>query len=322
MLNKFNIKINEIKEKIQKISKKNNKKKIESRLLLSKIDQVKFRKKRKSININFSKSKINFLNQKRYIPYFLISIIVLILLTIITFLWPIFNIKYIEITKMDNITNMDIAYKSVEDFRWKNIFNIKEIDVFNKLKNYQDNIRSLDMTIKLPNTIKLEIWSFKEIYNVVINEKNYSILENWTLIPKNNFNEELKLINLKKDFKDNMFLEYRKILNPEYLSKITEIERLLKDNIVDIIIKDIVYYETQRELHITTENDVIIIFTLDWNINIEEQIKSLVIFNQEREQISKSSIVYIDLRVKNKIFFCPDENYNTCERNIKSIYSQ
>ena len=117
-----------------------------------------------------------------------------------------------------------------------------------------------------------------------------------------------------------MFLEYRKILNPEYLSKITEIQRLLKDNIVDLIIKDIIYYETQRELHITTENDVIIIFTLDWNINIEEQIKSLVIFNQEREQISKSSIVYIDLRIKNKIFFCPSENYNSCQRNIKSIY--
>jgi hypothetical protein len=32
--------------------------------------------------------------------------------------------------------------------------------------------------------------------------------------------------------------------------------------------------------------------------------------------------VYIDLRISNKIFFCPTEIRNQCETNLKSIYER
>ncbi|MDR2640403.1 MAG: hypothetical protein LBC61_03650 [Candidatus Peribacteria bacterium] len=69
--------------------------------------------------------------------------------------------KYIEITKKDDITNMDIAYKAVDFFRGKQLFDITEIEVFNRLKNYEDNIKSVSTSISLPDTLKIELGSYK-----------------------------------------------------------------------------------------------------------------------------------------------------------------
>lgn len=324
MFQKIKKYINKKKIFLEKFIKKNkkNRQRISSKLLLNKKESPKFTKKRKNINIDFSKIKIWNNNRKKIIPYFLITIFLLIIIWIISILSPIFKIKYIEITKMDNITNMDIAYKSVEDFRWKTIFNIKEIDVFNKLKNYQDNIRILDLNIKLPNTLKIKIGSFKKLYNVNIKGKNYIILENGSLVPKNNIDKELDIITVIKDFSESMFFDYRNVFEAEYILKIKEIQRVVKDNIIDINIKELKYYENERELHIITKNDVILIFSLNSADSIENQIRNLIIFNNESEQISKSDIYYIDLRIKDKIFYCPSENSAQCNKNIKSIYQE
>jgi cell division septal protein FtsQ len=58
------------------------------------------------------------------------------------------------------------------------LFKINELDVFYRLKNYQDNIQSVNLTLSLPDTIKIEVGSYKEVFNVVVNEKNYILLEN------------------------------------------------------------------------------------------------------------------------------------------------
>ena len=62
---------------------------------------------------------------------------------------------------------MTIAYKSVENLRWEQLLKIQEIDIFNKFKSYQDNIKSINLTIDLPNTLKIEAESYKEIFNVI-----------------------------------------------------------------------------------------------------------------------------------------------------------
>jgi cell division septal protein FtsQ len=57
------------------------------------------------------------------------------------------------------------------------------MDLFNKFKNYQDNVKSIDSSIILPHTLRIEIESYKELFNVIINEKPYILLENGTLVP-------------------------------------------------------------------------------------------------------------------------------------------
>ena len=39
-------------------------------------------------------------------------------------------------------------------------------------------------------------------------------------------------------------------------------------------------------------------------------------------ELKNNTIVYIDLRIKNKIFYCTIENEFNCNENIKSIYSK
>jgi len=72
-------------------------------------------------------------------------------------------------------------------------------------------------------------------------------------------------------------------------------------------------------LHIETKNKVTIIFDLNWEY--KKQIEKLAIFNKDYLDITKNSLVYIDLRIKNKVFYCSTENEYQCIVNLKKIYS-
>lgn len=303
---------------IQRFKKK---KENNSRLIINNIDRKTYIKKRKSINININFEYYLKFFKKNYIPYYFIISIIIILVIIFVLFWPIFNIKYIEIIKKDNITNMNIAYKSVEDLRWEKIFNVHEVDIFSKLKNYQDNIKSVDMKMILPNTLKIEVESYKEIFNISLNNNNYILVENGTIIPSNH-SKNLKFLNIIKKIDKNKFIEYKQIFNPFFIEKINNITSKLEENVLNIKIKELDYYEVERELHVKIENDTIIIFSLDDDLDYMSQIEKLVIFNKEYSSIIDSKIYYIDLRIKNKIFYCNSDMSYQCNENIKSIYNK
>lgn len=288
-----------------------------NKLILSKMEQTTFIKKRKSISINgINLEKLKFLWNNNLHYYFLLIIIFIVLIISLIF-WPLFKIKFIEIIKQDNITNMTIAYKATDKFRWNSILNIKENDVLKRLKDYQQNIKDIDIDIALPDTLKINISSYKWIFNTIINEKSYIVTENGTLIPQT-FSEELKELKIIKDFDKNKFIDYKKIFNTKFLSDIVLIVSSLKENIIEINISEIKYFITERELHIKTEKNTILIFNL--NSNIKEQIEKISIFNKEHVNIDKNPIIYIDLRIKNKVFYCTTENEYQCYQNLKSVY--
>jgi len=302
-----------IKNKFSK-KKKNN-----SKIILNKIESWSFTKKRSNFNI-----RINYLEyfkffKKNYIPYYLILWISIIFITIFLVLWPIFTLKYIEIIKKDNITNMNIAYKSVENLRWEKLYKINELDVFNKFKNYQDNIKSINLKIQLPNTIKIEAESYKEVFNVMINNNTYILVENGTVIPSQT-SKSLKNLNVIMNIDKNKFIDYKQIFNPFYIEKINNIIKKLEENIINIKIVNLYYYENERELHIEIENWNNLIFSIDDDIDTMEQIEKLVIFNKDYSSIIDNKIIYIDLRIKKKIFYCEALLSKQCNKNIKSIY--
>lgn len=319
-MKKINLEI--IKDYIKSILDKKNKKKSKSKIILNKFDNKEKKKKRKIINIRISKIKLWWFFKKNYIPYFLISSIILMLILIFILVWPLFKVKSIEVVKLDNVTNMEIVYESLRDFRWESIFSISERDIFNKLKDYQDNIKSVKLKISLPDTLKIEVWSFIELFNIYLNDKTYILVENGTLVPTNQPSRNLKDLNVVKNNEKNMFLEYRKIFDPIFITRINNTIKLLEENIIDIKLENFTYYEIERELHIETENKTLLLFSIDWFYSIEEQIKNIVIFNKEREQINKDTIRYIDLRIKNRIFYCLNKTLNTCNENIKNTYFQ
>lgn len=300
-------------------NKFSKKKKTNSKIILNKIENWTFTKKRNNFNIRVDYLEYFKFFQKNYIPYYLIWWLSIIIITIFLVLWPIFTVKYIEIIKKDNITNMNIAYKAVEDLRWEKLYKINELDVFNKFKNYQDNIKSISLKIQLPNTIKIEAESYKEIFNVMINNNTYILVENGTVIPSP-ISKSLKNLNVIMNIDKNKFIDYKQIFNPFYIEKINNIITKLEENIVNIKVVTLYYYENERELHIEIENWNRLIFSIDDDIDPMEQIEKLVIFNKDYSSIIDNKIVYIDLRIKKKIFYCEAVSSKQCNENIKSIY--
>lgn len=298
-----------------KFKKRQNRK---NRFILNNVKKQNYTKKRQKISINkdiFNNINIFWWNVYKYY----IAIFSILIITILFILFgPTFKIKKIEVIKMDNITNMDIAYKAIEGFRWKSILSIEKSDVFHKLTSYQNNIKDIKTSIILPDTYKIVIESYIWIFNTKINEKNFIVTENWSLIPW--VNEKLKNIETIKQFDKNKFIDYKKIFDTKYIQKIESITKKLKENIINIEILNIKYYVTERELHIKIKNDTTLIFDLNWDY--KEQIEKIVIFNKENTKISNSDIIYIDLRIKNKIFLCKTKEEFICRKNLKNVYSK
>ena len=312
--------LSKIKKFLNKYKKSKRPTQKKSRLILSKIEQTTFIKKRKQIKFNYSYlNKINHFLNKYSNKWYYLYIILFIIISLVLYIsyWPTFKIKYIEIIKQDNITNMNIAYKATDKYRWSNIFSIEKKDILKRLKDYQQNIKNINTSIKLPNTLKININSYKTIFNTTINWKTYLITENWTLIPST-YSKDLKELKIIYNFDKNKFLDYKKVLNSDFLKKITFIVNQTKENIIDINIKELKYYIIERELHIKTDKNTILIYNL--SSQIKEQIKKISIFNKEKININKSNIIYIDLRIKNKVFYCTNEKEYQCIQNLKSIY--
>jgi hypothetical protein len=109
--------IKKIKNLINKYTKKTKRPKpLKNKLILSKMEQTTFIKKRKSIKINSINFKqFSFFNKKNH--YIILMIIIILFLIVYSIISTNLKVKFIEIIKQDNITNMNIAYNAVDKYR-------------------------------------------------------------------------------------------------------------------------------------------------------------------------------------------------------------
>ena len=284
MINKINSFLNSPKRKTNLDIKKRRK------IALNNTIISKFKKRKNQLSLDFSVlKKFNFLWKSNFNYYILLSILIISSILFI-FFWSFFKIKIINIIKKDNITDINIAYKSIESIRWKHIFFIDKKDFSNKLITYQNNIKNIEINIILPNTLKILIESYKWIFKTTINNKNYIITENGALIElKNNMqrdnsswkiknnNNILKNITIISDLINNSFLDYKIFFSENIINTISNSVKKLEENIINIGIKNLTYYELERELHMKLKNNTLLIFSLDWEI--DNQIKKALIFN-------------------------------------------
>ncbi len=280
-------------------------------------------KKRKKYNINLPKFENIFSKKNLRYLYISISFIVVISLIILIFS-PILNIKKINIeTNLEwkNLVDINILYSATDKFRNKNILFINEENIKELLMNYEKNIKevTIDKWI-FTNSLDIKVVSFDWIYYSNISWRNYIISSNWVLIPANNNKIVwLKEIRLKKNLDRNAIFDYKKIFDEKYLTKIDIITKKLEQNILWIKVINIYYFEKERELHLNTQNNTKLIFDINWDV--EWQIKKIAIFNKENSNIAKTEgIIYIDLRIKNKIFYCTKEEEYNCNNNLKILY--
>ena len=108
------------------------------------------------------------------LSYYYAFWIVLIIISLLTLLfWPFFKVKEINIYRDDDIANINIAYIALKDIRWKNMFFIDKKHIKTLIKSYQENIKKIEINLKLPNSIDITISSYEPTFNISLNNKNY-----------------------------------------------------------------------------------------------------------------------------------------------------
>lgn len=284
---------------------------------IKKIQTLKRYKKEKTYKRSNLQLRINTANYIKKVH--IIGAFIFLILALVIFSLSFLKVKTITIIKKEDISNITIAYKAVDKYRWELLFLVQKDKIKNSLVDYQKNIKSIDITRILPDTLKIEIESYKPIFKTIIEEKSYIVTENWVTVPTNQENKELQELSVISDEVYN-FPSYKQLFKQDYLEKIVYIKNKLKDNLLSASIKSIVYYPVEREVHLITNNDIILIFNL--SELVDTQIEKLMIFNKEHFNLSKSWIIYIDLRIKNKVFYCDSENEYQCRKNLKNIYEK
>lgn len=231
---------------------------------------------------------------------------------------PVFVVKQIEILRQEDITNLNIAYRSVEDIRWKSLFLVNSQDVAEKLKGYQKNIKEVGIKKLLPDTLRISIESYKAVFGVKMNEKTYLVTENGVLVPWKLSEDIMELKMIDKNEKKTGILDYKQVISPKILTNIRSVFEKLQTNLLTTKITEVYFFPKEREVHLTLENSTKLIFDLEGDI--QDEVKKLLIFHKEQSDLKKVAFVYIDLRIKNKIFFCPLTSEFQCRVNLSKIY--
>lgn len=294
-------------------------KKTKRKLFIKDIGKIKFKKRKNKSFLKFLQFFDLRIDKNNIVYIYVWGILVLLGLIGFVMFGPYFQIQTINIARQDNLSNINIAYKSLETIRWTHIIQNDRLSVERNIKNYQENIKTVSLSRKWPNKLDITIWSYEPIFNTTINKKNYIILSNGSFIPEKN-DPNLKQLRIISNKRSSSIPDYKKVIDKEYMDQINTAYKEIKTNIIRIQIEDMSYYPVERELILGIEGWAQLIF--DLGKPITPQVKRLAVFDTENIKIDIPSVVYIDLRIKNKVFYCTTETEYQCVINLKNIYPE
>lgn len=320
------------KKYLDKFTKKKNRRNITRKVTLHETKRDNYKCKRKQLSIHFKKfDRVKEILKYKTLIFSLLSIVLLLWILFLIF-GPVYTVKYINIIRQDNNTDMNLAYSAVDDLRWKGMFEIEDKVIEEKLKNYQNNIGYVDVDLNFPNTLDIYIASYPVYFQTQIEKiswdpesiRNYYITQNGTLIPWKK-SDEVPIIELKNGLETNALPDFKKFFLQEDIEAMYHAIDFFEKNIVGTKIQTIYYYQIEKEVHFILENNNRMIYTLskkDDEGTIKNQITKTAIFHAEQKKITDEDIIYIDMRISNKIFYCTTETQRTCEANLKKIYPE
>lgn len=287
--------------------------------ILNNIEIRSFKKRKKRVFFGFLR-KFNIQISQEHTPYYVASWIgAIILLWILILFSPYLNVHRIEILRDSSYVDLNMAYTSVDTIRWKKIFSLDTQNIAKNIINFQNNIDLVTIKLILPDRVDIQLVSSPAVFSTFLRKKSYIIVENGTLVPSNTVSENLINLEIYGDIEDsNDFIDYKKTLRTEELQKIFAIQKSLRENLLTLNIANLHYFVTQRELAVEINGGMLIFF--DLTKDITPQIEKLVVFSKENADITNNTIIYIDNRISNKVFYCDIETEFTCRNNIKNIY--
>lgn len=299
---------------------KKNLKKEKSKLYITNTNNSTFKSNRNKFKL--FKSKLEFENtfweiKKLNLYYYIIWFFLIFSSLYVLFFSHYFSIKNIDIIKEDDIINIGLSYNSIEDSRYKSILTEDKQQIKDNLIAHQPNIKEVYIRKILPDNIKIILSSYKGLFLFSRDWKSYIITENWVVVPTTKQKNNLISINIKNT--DNLWIiDYKQVFKQDYILKIKNIVDRINEKNLFIKIKEINYYKKESELHITWEDWTTILF--DLNKDSQIQIEKLNIFYKEYFKKIKLWIIYIDLRINEKIYYCATDNEFQCRLNLKNIY--
>lgn len=319
MLNKIKKFFDSYARKISGIKFKRKLREEKSKLYITNDSNWSFKSKRNKFKL--FKSKLEFENtfeeiKKINVYYYVLWTFLILSSMYILFFSHYFSIKNIDIIRQDEIINIDLSYRSIENIRYRPILTEDKEQIKKNLIAHQPNIKDIYIRKILPDNIKIILSSYKWDFLFERDWKNYLITENGVVVPTK-LKNWLTKINIKN--KDNLWIiDYKKIFNPDYIIKIRDIINLINERNSFVKVTDINYYKKESELHITNKDWTIIIF--DLNKEPQIQVEKLNIFYKKYLSKIKLWIIYVDLRVNEKIYYCATDNEFQCRVNLKNIY--
>ncbi len=270
--------------------------------------------KQKQLHINFDFRK------KGLISISLFGFIAASIWIVFLFKAEYFTVKQITLHSTDSLTDINVAYNSIDSFRNTNIFRITTQNVLQRLQTYQPNIESISLEKQLPDSLDIIIESSPIMMYAIFNDKFYAVSQNGVAIKQKEIPSETNMnsIEIMQDKKTSALnINYTYILETESILKITSLLRNFQDNLIDFTSERIQYYTKESELHIHLENKTLLIF--DTNGDIAEQVKKLLVFYKETQKLKH---IYVDLRISNKVFHCDYTTEYQCRQNLKKLYTK
>lgn len=250
------------------------------------------------------------------IYYYLVWIFLLISSVYVLFFSDVFYVKTIDVIREDDIVNYNITYNSIDKFRYKSILFVDFREIKDSIISLQPNIKNIKILKIFPNNLKIRIWSYDSSLSFNFKDKNYLITDNWVVIPWENI-EETDFIEIK--WLENIsFLEYKKVFEEEKIMMIKELLTEIKKESNNFWEIKIIYHVKEGELHIQDENESYYIFDLSKNPKV--QIEKLNIFLKKYLKDLENKLMYVDLRVNERIIYCDKSEEYHCKQNMKYLY--
>lgn len=317
--------LKQLKKKYKKLKNRDFYRKIESEKsrLYVRWEQLDFNSRKNKFQIfSLSRKYINFVknNNNKYIPYYFAIGAFLILWSIYIFFYSsYFAIQKIYIERTDELSNINIAYKAIWDYYWNSIMLSDENEIKDKIISYQKNIKTVDVRKMLPDSIKISITSYKWAFNTQMFGRDYIVSNNWIFIPIKN-SSKLKFATIHFKDPDTLgIIDYKEILSWDDIKSIQTLLAKINWSLLDIKTKDLDYFPVERELHINSDSWTKYIFDIAWNL--DEQVSKTKAFLDKNKDTLWSKIIYMDLRIIWKIFYCDETEKNSCYSNLKRIYN-
>lgn len=230
-----------------------------------------------------------------------------------------FAINNIDIVRWDSISSVELTFKAIEPYYGKSIFLTSSSTIEEKIKTLQENVKNVEIRRLYPNSITVTVNSYKPLFNAEITfpdgkVKNYTLLENGSLLTsKQVLNLPVIKIAYNWENKPTRFA-YRKIYSDKIISIINDTYLELSTNYKDLEISDMVFYPIEREIQIGTNKWILI-------IDLFQSVKNqLLKYNYFKNEYTWPRVVYIDLRIKDRIDFCTVDTEYDCMLNLKEWY--